>query len=328
MLAIKQVLDQDQRPGQFLLTGSADLITARVVADALPGRVEYVNLWPLAQAEINGRLGSVVDALLAGSPPQVTGAQKGRAAYAELVVAGGFPEAMSRSARQRSRYFRSYLQTVLGRDLPDIGQVRVDRAKLEQLLRLLAARTSALANYSSLGRALGLDDKTVKAHVELLRALFLIYRLVPWSVNLGARQVKTRKLLLADSGMAASLIGVDAARYGAPDQGGVAGMLLETFVVMELAKQATWSSDAVELYFYRDTEKREVDVVIESAAGDIAAVEAKTATNVTNSDIRGLELLRRKLGTRFKAGIVVYSGEHTLPLGDRIWAVPLSGLWQ
>lgn len=328
MLAIKQILDQDQSPGQFLLTGSADLTTARVVADALPGRVEYVNLWPLAQAEIDGRLGSVVDALLAGSPPQVVGAQKGRAASAELVVAGGFPEAMRRSARQRSRYFRSYVQTVLGRDLPDIGQVRVDGAKLEQLLRLLAARTSALVNYSSLGRALGLDDKTVKAHVELLRALFLVYRLMPWSTNLGARQVKTPKLLLTDSGMASSLVGADAARYAAPDQGALAGMLLETFVIMELVKQATWSSDAVELYFYRDTEKREVDVVIESAAGDVAAVGAKTATNVTSADIRGLELLRRKLGTRFKAGIVVYSGEHTLPIADRIWAVPLSGLWQ
>ena len=105
-------------------------------------------------------------------------------------------------------------------------------------------------------------------------------------------------------------------------------MLLETFVVMELVKQATWSSVAIELFFYRDTEKREVDVVIESATGDVAAIETKAAGGVTSSDIRGLELLRRKLGARFKAGIVVYSGEHTLPIADRIWAVPLSGLWQ
>jgi len=328
MLAIKQILDQDQRPGQFLLTGSADLVTARVVADALPGRVEYVNLWPLAQAEVSGRLESVVDALLAGAPPQVTGAQKGRAASAEVVVAGGFPDALRRTARQRARYFRSYVQTVLGRDLPDIGQVRVDGSKVEQLLRLLAARTSGLANYSALGRELGLDDKTVKAHVELLRQIFLIYRLMPWSANLGARQVKTPKLMLADSGMAAALVGADAARYAAPDQGGLAGMLLETFVVMELVKQATWSSVAIELFFYRDTEKREVDVVIESATGDVAAIETKAAAGVTSSDIRGLELLRRKLGARFKAGVVVYSGEHTLPMADRIWAVPLSGLWQ
>jgi predicted AAA+ superfamily ATPase len=127
--------------------------------------------------------------------------------------------------------------------------------------------------------------------------------------------------------MAAALVGADAARYAAPDQGSLAGMLLETFVVMELVKQATWSTTAVELFFYRDTEKREVDVVIESAAGDVAAIATKAAASVTNSDIRGLELLRTKLGARFKAGVVVYSGEHTLPMADRIWALPLSGLW-
>ncbi len=328
MLAVKQILDQDRTPGQFLLTGSADLVTARVVADALPGRVEYVNLWPLARAEVSGSLASVIDALLAAAPPQVTGAPKGRGANAELVVSGGFPDALGRTARQRTRYFRSYVQTVLGRDLPEIGQVRIDRSKLEQLLRLLAARTSGLVNYSALGRELGLDDKTVKAHVELLRQLFLVYRLAPWSGNLGARQVKTPKLLLADSGMATAVVGADAARYAAPDQGSLAVMLLETFVVMELVKQATWSATAVELFFYRDTEKREVDVVIESAAGDVAAIETKAAASVTNSDLRGLEFLRGKLGARFKAGVVVYSGEHTLPMADRIWALPLVGLWQ
>lgn len=328
MLAVKQILDRDQTPGQFLLTGSADLVTARVIADALPGRVEYVNLWPLAQAEIAGTSTSVIDLLLDGVPPRVSGAPKGRGASAELVVAGGFPDARDRAPRQRVRYFRSYVQTILGRDLPDVGEVRIDSSKLEQLLRLLAARTSGLVNYASLGRDLALDDKTVKAHTELLAQLFLLYRLRPWSTNLGVRQVKTPKLMLSDSGLAAALLGVDAARYSAPEEGSVAGMLFETFVVMELVKQATWSVMPVELFFYRDTEKREVDLVIESASGDLAAVEVKSAATVDASDTRGLRLLRDKLGPRFKAGVIIYSGEHTLPIGDRIWAMPVYGLWR
>jgi predicted AAA+ superfamily ATPase len=328
MLAVKQILDRDQTPGQFLLTGSADLVTTRVVADALPGRVEYVNLWPLSAAEIAGRRTSIIDMLLDGVPPQISGAPKGRAASAELVVAGGFPDARLRAPHQRARYFRSYVQTILSRDLPEIGEVRIDSAKLEQLLRLLAARTSGLVNYAALGRELVLDDKTVKAHVELLTQLFLLYRLRPWSSNLGARQVKTPKLLLTDTGMAAALVGVDASRYAAPDQGFVAGMLFETFVLMELVKQATWSATPVELFFYRDTDKREVDLVIESTSGDLVGIEAKSAAAATASDARGLRLLRDKLGARFKAGIIVYSGEHTLPIGERIWAVPISGLWQ
>jgi hypothetical protein len=328
MLAVKQILDEDPTPGQFLLTGSADLLTARVVADALPGRVEYVNLWPLSRAEIEGKRGSVIDALLDGAPPQVTGALKGRVASAEIVVAGGFPDALARTPRQRSRYLRSYVQAILARDLPEIGDVRVDPSKLEQQLRLLAARTSGLVNYSALARDLALDDKTVKAHGELLTQLFLLYRLRPWSANLGARQVKTPKLLLTDTGLGAALVGVDAARYSAPDQGAMAGALFETFVVMELIKQTGWSATHVEVFFYRDTEKREVDLVLESPSGDVAAIEAKSATVVTAADARGLRLLRDQLGPRFRSGVVVYSGEHTLPIDDRIWALPLSGLWQ
>ena len=328
MLAVKQILDNDPAPGQFLLTGSADLLTARVVADALPGRVEYLNLWPLARAEIEGKRDSVIDALLDGTPPRVSGAPKGRAASAELVVAGGFPDALNRKPRQRARYLRSYVQATLSRDLPDIGGVRGDPAKLEQLLRLLAARTTGLVNYAALGRELALDEKTVKAHVELLAQLFLLHRLRPWSANLGARQVKTPKLLLTDTGLASALVGVDAARYSAPDQGALAGGLFETFVVMEVIKQAGWSTTPVELYFYRDTEKREVDLVVESASGNVVAIEAKAAAATTAFDVRGLRVLRDKLGERFKTGIVVYSGEHTLPIDDRIWAVPISGLWK
>jgi hypothetical protein len=105
-------------------------------------------------------------------------------------------------------------------------------------------------------------------------------------------------------------------------------MLFETFVLMELVKQTTWSANPVEMFFYRDTDKREVDLVIESASGDIVGIESKAAATATAPDARGLRLLRDKLGARFKAGIIVYSGEHTLPITDRIWAVPISGLWQ
>lgn len=328
MLSIKQILDLDRTPGQFLLTGSADLVTARVIADALPGRVEYVHLWPLAQAEIAGQKTSIVDTLLAGERPRVSGAPKGRAASAEIVLAGGYPDARSRNPSQRARYLRSYVQSALGRDLPEIGSARIDPAKLERLLALLAARTGAMVNYSALGRELELDEKTVKAHTELLRQLFLLYRLPPFSTNLGARQVKSAKLLLSDTGMAATLIGVDAARYSAPDQGTVAGMLFETFVVMEIVKQATWSRTSVQPFFYRDVDKREVDLVLESASGEVVGIEAKSATTVRASDTRGLRLLRDRLGERFKLGVVIYSGTHTLPAGERIWAMPVSGLWE
>ena len=328
LLAIKQVVDGNPgQPGQFLLTGSANLLSLKRVADALPGRVEYVNLWPLSQGEVVGVRESFIDRLLAGGVPEVVGAARGRGGHAAAVVAGGFPDARERNDRQRARYFDSYVQGVLGRDLPLMGSTRVDSAMLQRLLRLLAARTGGAVSFAGLAAEIGVDEKTAKANTELLAQLFLVLRLPPWSVNLGARQVKTPKLLLTDSGLAAGLIGVDIRRYSALDQGDMAGKLFETFVVMEVVKQRTWADARVELFFYRDQKQREVDLVIESAGGDVAAVEIKAAATAGASDARGLRFLRDKLGDRFKAGAVVYAGANTLGLGDRLWAVPVSGLW-
>jgi predicted AAA+ superfamily ATPase len=327
MLAIKLVVDRDNSRGQFLITGSANLLTFRAVADALPGRVIYVNLWPFSQGEIEGRRERLIDQLLAGRPPRLSDEPTGRPAHAERVVCGGFPNAHHLTDRQRSRYFESYVGDVLERDLPIDVDIRAGAEKPGQLLRLLAARSGNLANFTTLADQLELDGKTVKAHVALLEELFLVYRLRPWSRNLRTRHVKTPKLLLTDTGLMSALIGVDAARYSAVDQGELAGMLLETFVTMELVKQQTWADARVQLFFYRDKEQREVDVVIESVTGDVAGVEVKAAASVGRADTRGLRFLRDKLGDRFKAGIVLYTGSTTLQIGERIWAVPLRGLW-
>jgi len=297
------------------------------VADALPGRVEYVNLWPLSQGEIEGRREGFIDQILAGEPPRLSGEPSGRSANADRIVRGGFPDARLRTERQRGRYFESYVQAVIGRDLAAVGSVRVSPDTLAQLLRLLAARSGSLASANRLAGELELDGKTVKAHTSMLEQLFLVYRLRPWSRNLGSRHVKTPKLFVSDSGLISALIGVDAQRYTAIDQGELAGTLLETFVTMELAKQRTWASTRAELFFYRDAQQREVDIVIESVAGDVAGVEVKTSASVGRSDSAGLRFLRDKLGARFTAGIVLYSGANTLELDDRIWAVPLAGLW-
>ena len=329
MLAIKQVVDEDsQTPGQFLLTGSANLLSNKHVADALPGRVEYVNLWPFSQGEIAGKRESLIDQMFDGDVPEVTNAERGRGAHAEMIVAGGFPEAQLRgTAKRRAGFFESYVQGVLGRDLPDVSGIRTDPTRVQQLLRLLAARTSGAVNFHGLGNALDLNDTTIKAHIELLEQMFQVFRLRPWSVNLGTRQVKSPKFFLTDTGLACGLVGVDAARYAALDQGELAGALLETFVVMELAKQRTWSRQRAQMFYYRDNAGREVDVVLESPSGEVCAIEVKAVATLSRASSKGLRFLRDKLGERFTTGVVLYSGEHTLRLDDRIWAVPLEGLW-
>jgi hypothetical protein len=326
LLAIKQVLDASNARGQFLITGSVNVLASRAVADALPGRVEYVNLWPLSQGEIEGRKDAFIDRLLAADPPRLSDEPKGRAAHAARVVRGGFPDAFERTDRQRGRYFASYVQGVVSRDLA-VGRLRVEPEPLTRLLGLLAARSGALTAFSRLAGELEVDGKTAKAHTAMLEELFLVRRLRPWSRNIGSRHVKTPKIFLTDTGLMAGMLGVDTDRYAAVDQGELAGMLLETFVTMELFKQQTWATTRTDLYFYRDAQQREVDVVIESAAGDVAGVEIKAAASVTRSDSLGLRFLRDKLGARFKMGVVLYTGSHTFELDDRIWVVPLAGLW-
>lgn len=329
LLSIKQVLDAEPgKTGQFLVTGSSNLLANRNVIDALPGRVEYVNLWPLSQGEIAGIRETFIDQLLASRVPLVADAPVGRIAHADAIVAGGFPDAQHRVGnRARGRYFDSYVKGILERDMPDVYGARTDPAVIGQLLRLLAARTSGLVNFRRLGDQLGVNQTTAKAHVNVLSQLFLTLQLHPWSSNLGSRHVRSPKVYLTDTGLASALIGVDAERYAAPDQGEVAGILLESFVLMEIVKQRTWCNRRVNLFFYRDKQQREVDVVIEDATGDIAGVEIKASASVDRSDARGLLFLRDKTGARFKAGVVLYSGSHTIRLDDRVWAVPLQGLW-
>lgn len=327
LLAIKQVLDSSDARGQFLITGSANVLASRAVADALPGRVEYVKLWPLSQGEIEGKRDAFIDRVLAADPPRLSGEPKGRAAHAQRVVRGGFPDAFRRTDRQRGRYFDSYVQAVVSRDLASVGRLRVDPELLARLLGLLAARSGALTASSRLAGELEVDGKTVKAHTAMLEELFLVRRLRPWSRNIGSRHVKTPKLFLTDTGLLSGMLGIDASRFSAVDQGELAGMLLETFVTMELAKQQTWAEARAELFFYRDAQQREVDIVIESAAGDVAGVEVKSTASVGRSDSLGLRFLRDKLGARFKAGVVLYTGSNTLQLDHRVWAVPLAGLW-
>ncbi len=324
MLAIKERLDTDNRRGQFLLAGSANILTLPTIADALPGRVDYVRLWPFSQGELAGRRERFIDRLLAGEPPQIDDAAIGREAYAARIVAGGFPDAQGRGARGRARFFDSYVASILGRDLQDIASVR-DTGSVERLLRIVAARSANLVSSRAVAGELGVDHKTVAAQTRILENLFLVSQLKPWGVNLGARQVKTPKLYVTDTGLLAHLTNASAKRI--VEDGTFAGPIFETFVAMELARQCDWTESSPSLFYYRDKQQREVDVVLELGSGEVAGVEIKTAASVDAKDFAGLRYLRDKLGGRFKTGVVLYTGKRTLGFGERLAAVPLCGLW-
>lgn len=326
LLAVKRVVDADDARGRFLLTGSANIMTHPRVADALPGRVRYLTLWPLSQRELRGPRDSFLESAFAGRPPEAKSPPEGRAGYADAVARGGFPEALELSTAERSRFFVDYASSILGREIDELASVR-DTEASARVLQLLAARSGALTNLSAIGRELGIDYKTVGNHLQALEQLFLIRRLPAWHPNLGHRVIRSAKLHLADSGMLASLIGIDADRL--ERDGGIAGSAFETFVVGELIRQASVSEldPLLTFHHFRDRRGNEVDLVIEHANGDVVAIEIKASATPRLRDISGLQLLRDVLGERFRLGLLLHLGPDTVPMGDRISAVPLAGLW-
>jgi len=324
LLAIKSRVDRDDTPGQFLLTGSANLRRIPSIADALPGRTDYLTLFPFTQGEIAGRPERFLETVLAGKAPSISGAPTGRGPYVDRIVTGGFPEATRRSPAARTRFFDSYAESIVDRDVADAGRVR-DAQSVGTLLRLVAARSGSLARYDALGRDAGIDGKTAKSHLDVLERLFLVRVRRPWHTNLGQRQVKAPKLYIADPGLMASMVGADRRRVREDD--GLAGALFETFVAVELERQASWMPSAISFWHYRDGE-REIDIMIEAPSGEVVGIEVKAGATVRPPDFSGLAQARERLGGRFRCGIVLYSGGQSLPFGDRLWAVPLAALWQ
>jgi len=241
-----------------------------------------------------------------------------------LVAAGGYPGALLRDPGQpRRRWFGAYLNAVADRDLRELVDVRRPGA-IGRLYRLVAERTAAPAVVSEFGNALGLHPSTVRTYVDLLVRLYLLYELPGWTIGLSAKTGKRSKLHVTDTGLAAATLGMDAPRLS---QSPLGGSFVESFVVTELLKQAAVIDEPIMFSHFRDRSGVEVDLIVERVDGTVIAVEIKSATTVNRADAKGLRFLRDRLGDRFVAGVVFYTGPLTGKLDDRIWFTPISALW-
>jgi predicted AAA+ superfamily ATPase len=328
---LKAIVDRDRRPGRFLLTGSAQVLLLPRLSESLAGRMEVLTLWPLAQSEVDGGTGSFIDDAFAGEPVLATRHLGGGSrlltptdVYRSIVL-GGFPEARTlRDERRRDAWFASYVTTILQRDVRDIANVE-GLTTMPALLQLLAARSATLLNASELSRSAGIRLTTLNRYLALLEMVYLVQRLPAWAPNLGKRLVKSPKLHFVDTGLAAHLMGVDERGLGANPRG--LGALLETFVVNELQKQLGWARVRARLFHFRSADRKEVDIVIEDAAGRIVGVEVRASSTPGQADFSGLQALKELAGERFVRGLVLHLGDAALPFGDRLEAVPAAALW-
>ncbi|MBC8292915.1 MAG: ATP-binding protein [Proteobacteria bacterium] len=322
--ALKVAVDRDRRPGRFLLTGSANVLLVPRLADSLSGRMEILRLFPFAQCEIERRRAPFLDRLFEGSFKTLRGERLGRL-LAERVVAGGYPPALARKApRRRAAWYRDYIETMVQRDVRSLARIASLDA-LPRLLALAAGQTARLLNVADLAGPFQLSRPTIRDYVTLLEQVFLVEELPPWHTNRLRRLVKTPKLHVGDTGLAAALLGLDAnALY---EDRETYGQLLETFVFQELRRLASGHEDDVRFYHFRDKDDFEVDVVLECAGRKLAGIEVKASSTVTAADFRGLRKFAGAAGKSFTAGVVLYDGDTSASFGDKLYAVPVRSLW-
>lgn len=324
-LALKQTVDENRAPGRFLLTGSANVLLLPQLAETLVGRIEFLTLWPLSQGEVEGRPENLIDVLFGEEVPFSPGPVEEGTGLWTRIRRGGYPDALARrTAERRDAWFGAYITTLLRRDIRDLASIE-GLADLPRLLGLVAASAGNLVSFAELSRDAGIAQTTLKRYLALLETSFLVQRLPPWSANLGKRLIKTPKLYLVDTGLAAHLLGWG--ESGRPELDATAGRLLENFVFMELTKAITWSRVQPRLFHFRTASGREVDFVLEDRSGRCVGIEVKAGASLGEKDFAGLRTLHDALGERFRGGVVLYAGAEAVPFGKKLHAAPIACLW-
>lgn len=325
-LPIKASVDRDRRPGRFLLTGSAQVLFLPDLSDSLAGRMEPIRLWPLTQGELAGRGDGedFSDRVFAKRLRKVAASPLSAGDLAARITAGGFPEASQRPKSRRRDWFGAYVTTMLERTVREIADIERLR-EIPRLLNVLAGRTGTSLNTADLSRTLAIPATTLKRYLAVLETAFLVHTIPAWTSRVRKRLLKSPKVYLVDTGLASHLIGQDA--KGLPRSVELWGALVESFVAMELLRQADWSRTRPALYHFRTDAGGEVDLVLESAAGEVVGVEVKASHTVGAHDFRGLRTLAEVAGPRFRRGVLLYLGQETVPFGPSLYAMPLASLW-
>ena len=331
--SIKAELNRDGSSGQFVLTGSTRFDSLPLAAQSLTGRLHRVEIHPLSQGEIGNKSESLLDALFSDTTsvcvrrPSITT----RAQYANRISRGGFPLAQDRTDASRNRWFDDYMALCLERDLLEFGRVR-QPAVLAPLMTRLASQTAQILNISRAGASVGLSASTAADYIKLFESSFLVRLLPAWGKTLRPSVASRPKLHVIDSGLAARLLRLPPAKLARLDPESLQqfGHLLETFVVGEALKQASWLEHRPHIGHWRTHDGAEVDLVIENGHdGSVIGIEVKASGRVHQRDRRGLRTLRESLGKRFAVGVVFYTGTHCVRYEDeQILALPIDRLWE
>ena len=324
IIAIKKVVDEDNRAGQYLLTGSANITTLPTVQESLAGRIRKIRLRTLSQGEIRG----APPAFLERAFDQNFKFRFNQVSKEEVLKAasiGGFPETLTLDDQERREWHNDYITSLLEKDLTELFNLEKFNT-MQKLIDVLCAWSSKYMDMNAIASNLGIQWRTLDAYITAMTALYLVERLPAWHNTDYDRVGKRPKIFMTDSGLMFSQLGwnLEQLRFQ-PD---LLGKLVETFAYNEIATQAEASPGLYEVFHYRDREQREIDFIVVKEKHSILAIEIKASQSVSASDFKHMSWFQNNLtkGRPF-VGIVLYAGDTPLSFGENKWAIPFGMLW-
>lgn len=316
--AIKLYVDRQRCNGDFLITGSANLLDMKQTKDTLAGRIIELSLYPLSLKEINGKpTDNVIDRLFRRDfdhPAIDSESMLG------LMVQGGYPELLRiRDAKARKLWFASYVSSYVERDARDLGELR-DLDSYFRFLNIIAPRSATLLNKSDLAKEVGVRIETLDNYLTILQQTFQMHSVRPYFENIGKQFVKSSKTFIADTGVLCYFLDIQSAQALAASR--YKGSVVETFVLNELIKHLQWAENSCQLFHYRTNDKQEIDFVLTSAYQTLA-IEVKASTQVQLSDFAPI-MKFQSLHKQSVFGVVFYMGEQVLWFDEQCVALPMS----
>lgn len=321
LLAIKRAVDDERRPGQFLVTGSANLALLGKISETLAGRAVYRTLMPFTWPERLGRGRAGRWAEIMAAPSQFEGEFQPLGSWVEMAQVGGFPGAfLAPSVAARHDWFDGYVKTYLERDLQGLSAIE-NLVDFRRLMRIAALRSGKMMNQSDMARDAGLAQSTAHRYLNLLEASYLLHRLPAYAVNRTKRLIKSPRLFVSDTGLAAFLAGIQTESDMKRTE--FTGPMLETLVFMDLVAWRETCMPRPEVLYWRTVAGVEVDFVLEMGE-TLVPIEVKAGSRASPSDSAGLNAFLKEHEGQAKHGILLHTGTRGARISRNVWAIPLA----
>ena len=321
---IKLAVDQQRVNGDFLLTGSANVLEMKKAKDTLAGRIVEIPMYPFSQKELANKPDeNIIDILFSRGIESLTAVKKSYVSVMEAILKGGYPEIHKiESSRGKSLWFNAYISTYVERDIRDVGELR-DIAAFIRFYNIIAPRSCGLVNKSDLANEANLSEATVSNYLAMLEMIYQVSLLRPYASNISKRFVKSSKFFMSDSGIFCHLLGITSVEELLESK--YKGEVVETFVYAELQKHIGYAQTQVQIHHYRTNDKKEIDFIVHK--GDkVFAIEVKSGQTIKKDAFKHIVDFQNK-SDKEVVGIVLYGGKDILSFGEASavrMAIPLS----